>query len=91
MILGVVGSILGAAIAVVIVWNINPIHEFMGRAFHITIWDPKIYYFSEIPHHVNPVSALIFMAGGVVFATLGALVPSIRAAFIDPVNALRYE
>ena len=90
-ILGVVGALLGAILAHLVVWNINPLHEFIGEKFHLVIWDPEVYYFNEIPNHVNPLFAAIVMACGVGFAIVGALIPSIRAAFINPVTALRYE
>lgn len=89
--LGVVGVAIGAALACTIVWNINPIHHFLGEEFGIVIWDPKVYIFDEVPHTVNPYFAAIIMVAGVLFAIVGALIPAIRAATIDPVTALRYE
>lgn len=89
--LGLVGVILGSILAHLIVWNINPIHHFLGEEFGIVIWDPKVYIFDEVPHTVNPLFAGIVMAAGVLFAIVGALIPAIRAATIDPVTALRYE
>jgi len=91
MILGILGVILGAVLAHLIVWNINPIHEFLGEQFGMVIWDPKIYMFDEVPSVVPRTTALIVMGAGVVFAVLGALIPALRAAMIDPVSALRYE
>jgi lipoprotein-releasing system permease protein len=73
------------------VWNINPIHEWLGRAFGLSLWDPKVYYFSEIPRHVEPVKAMIVVIGAVVFSVIGALVPALRAASYDPVKSLRFE
>lgn len=90
-IIGILGALLGAGIAYTIVWNINPIHEFIGEVTHTYIWDPKVYYFDQLPSEVNGWNALIIMAGGVTFAIMGALVPSILAARVDPVTALRYE
>src|SRR5207245_840798 len=55
--IGVVGAVLGVCGAYLIVLNINPIHEWMGRAMGIQIWSPKIYYFTQIPNQVNPVRA----------------------------------
>ncbi len=91
LIIGIIGAVLGGLIAYSIVWNINPIHEFIGRATGTYIWDPKVYYFNKLPNTVNPVNALIIMGGGMLFAVLGALIPAIRAAFVDPVASLRYE
>ncbi len=89
--IGVVGGILGGITAFLIVHNINPIHEWMGRALHITIWDPRIYYFIVIPNQVNPMHAAIVMAGFVLSCAIGALVPAVRAAMLHPVRALRFE
>lgn len=89
--IGVIGSALGILIACGIVWNINEIHAWMGRALGLTIWDPRIYYFTEIPHDVNPARAAMVFAGGMFFSVLGAVVPALRAASMDPVRALRFE
>ena len=91
LIIGLVGSLLGGLLSYTIVRNINPIHEWLGSAFNVVVWDPKVYYFSEIPNKVDPTTMAIVLAGGVLASALGALVPSLRAAFMDPVRALRYE
>lgn len=90
-ILGVVGVLLGGLIAYVIVTNINPIHEFIGEVTGTYIWDPKAYYFNTLPNRIDPYEATAIMASGILFAVVGAMIPAIRAAFIDPVQALRFE
>lgn len=89
--IGVVGSVVGGILAYVIVTNINPIHEWMGSALGIYIWDPSVYYFTEIPNKVDPAQAAMVLIGGVVFSVFGAMLPAIRAAWMDPVKALRFE
>ncbi len=89
--IGVVGSIFGLALAYTIVYNINTIHDWMGRALGISIWDPAVYYFTEIPSDVNHLHAAIIGLGGVLASTLGALWPALRAARMNPVKALRFE
>jgi len=89
--IGVVGALFGGLLAYTIVWNINPIHEWLGSALGIKVWDPAVYYFTEIPNTVETPKAAIVLIGGVLSSLLGALVPAVRAASMDPVRALRFE
>lgn len=89
--IGIVGSTLGGVLAYSIVLNINAIHEWLSNALGIVIWDPAVYYFTEIPARVEPLHATYVLAGGVVSCAVGAIVPALRAAFMDPVKALRFE
>jgi len=91
LVIGVVGSLLGLALAYAIVLNINPIHDWLGRQLGIVIWDPRIYYFVKIPSRVEPDKALIVLVGGILSCAVGAAWPAIRAATMHPVRALRFE
>jgi len=89
--IGVLGAALGLGVSYLIISNINPIHEWMGMAMGIQIWDPRIYYFTTIPTDLNTVKAALVCTGGVLSSVLGALWPALRAARMDPVKALRFE
>lgn len=91
LVIGAVGVAIGLAIAYAIVVNINPIHEWMGSALGISVWDPRTYYFAEIPSKVVPARAAIVAGSGLFFSVLGALLPAARAALMHPVKALRFE
>jgi lipoprotein-releasing system permease protein len=91
LIIGLIGSVLGVALATLIVTNINPIHEWLGRALNIYVWDPRVYYFTQIPSKIDPQRALVVFASGLGFSLLGAIIPAARAAAMKPVTALRFE
>jgi lipoprotein-releasing system permease protein len=91
VIIGIVGAVCGLAAGTAIVWNINPIHEWLGRAMGIQVWDPSVYYLPEIPSKVRPDVLAKVGICALVLSVLGALVPAVRAANMDPVRALRFE
>jgi len=91
LLIGVVGSIAGGALAHAVVWNINPIHTWMGKVLGIVIWDPRFYYFANIPNEVDPGRAALVMSLAAICAVVGAFIPAARAAWMDPVTALRFE
>jgi lipoprotein-releasing system permease protein len=89
--IGVVGAGAGFTIAYFFVRYINELHAWLGRAMGIVIWDPETYEFDKIPNHMNPRTAACIVAVAILSALLGALFPAIRAANMNPVEALRYE
>jgi lipoprotein-releasing system permease protein len=89
--IGIVGATLGGLAAILIVTNINPIHEWLGRQFGMVVWDPAVYYFTTIPNRIDPLRATIVLVGGLLSSVFGALVPALKAAYMDPVRSLRFE
>ncbi len=91
MLLGIVGSGMGAVIGIVFVWNINTIKVWVERASGAEVFDPTIYYFQEIPTIIDPFTVMWIVGGAMLIATLASVLPAIRAACMHPVEALRYE
>lgn len=89
--IGLVGAVLGTTAGYLIVTNINAIHEWLGKTFGLLIWDPRVYYFTEIPREVEPAKAAIVFIAGVLTCLFGAAWPAWRAANMRPVQALRFE
>lgn len=89
--IGLVGAGLGFLAAYLITRYINEIHTWMGRALGMQIWDPRVYLFDKIPNHMNPRETAIILACAVVSAVMGAIIPALRAARMNPVDALRWE
>jgi ABC-type lipoprotein release transport system permease subunit len=83
VLVGAITFVASAAVAALIVRA----HYFGG----FVMWNPEVYYFTEIPNQVDWQRALGTMFLAVLFSTLGAAIPAGRAADSDPVKALRYE
>jgi lipoprotein-releasing system permease protein len=89
--IGVVGTVIGFALGIVITRNLEAIREFLQNMLHVELFSAEFYFFTRIPARIDPreVAAVVLMALALSF--LATLYPSWRAARLDPVEALRYE
>jgi lipoprotein-releasing system permease protein len=55
------------------------------------VFDPTVYYFDSIPTIIHPFTIVWVSIGAVLIAIMASVLPSIRAARMHPVEALRYE
>ncbi|HRK31941.1 MAG TPA: FtsX-like permease family protein [Tepidisphaeraceae bacterium] len=89
--IGLTGAVLGTLAGYLIVKNINWLHEMMGTLMGVKIWDAEAYAFDTIPNTLNPNEMIVIFCVAVIASVIGALVPAIRAARLNPVEALRWE
>jgi lipoprotein-releasing system permease protein len=95
--IGIVGAGLGLLFGYLIVHNINEIHGWMGTITEkllrerVQIWNPEVYAFDTIPNTMDPTEVGVILVVAMISAVLGALVPAVRAARMQPVEALRWE
>ncbi|HEX9348892.1 MAG TPA: FtsX-like permease family protein [Gemmatimonadales bacterium] len=81
--IGLVGTALGAVLGMIVGAMVN--------RGHLIPIDPSIYFIDHLPVLNNPLDALAVIGASLVIATLAPLYPSMQAARLDPVNAIRYE
>ncbi len=89
--LGIVGSGAGAVLGLLFVRYINVIAALIEKITGREVFDPTVYYFTEIPTIIHPFTILWVVVGAILIAVLASVLPSIRAARMHPVEALRYE
>ncbi len=89
--IGVVGTLAGLGLGLVITNNLEAIRQFLQGVLHVNLFSAEIYFFTRIPAHIDSgeVTAVVLMALALSF--LATLYPSWRAARLDPVEGLRYE
>jgi lipoprotein-releasing system permease protein len=89
--IGLIGSIVGTAGGYLLVRNINPVHDWIGRTFGFVVWNRETFMFAQIPNEVKPATVAWIVGGAVLSGIVGALAPALLAARKQPVEALRYE
>ncbi|TWU16908.1 ABC transporter permease [Allorhodopirellula heiligendammensis] len=91
LLLGIVGSGVGLLGGILFVEHINEIAGVIEKITGQEVFDPTVYYFTEIPTILNPFTLAWVMAGAVAIATTASVLPAMRAARMHPVTALRFE
>lgn len=91
LLLGLVGSGVGLVLGLVLVEHINDFAAFLGQIMGRPVFDPSIYYFYRIPTIVDPWTIGWIVFGALAIAVLASVLPALRAALLQPVEALRYE
>lgn len=91
VLLGTVGAGVGLLAGLLFVWKINEIARVVEFVTGREVFDPTVYYFDKIPTIVHPSMLVWVSVGSVLIAVLASVLPSIRAARMHPVEALRYE
>ena len=91
LLLGFVGSGAGLVGGLLFVDNINTIAGFVEVITGQEVFDPTVYYFTEIPTIIHPFTLVWVMLGAMGIAVLASVLPALRAARMHPVKALRFE
>jgi lipoprotein-releasing system permease protein len=89
--IGIVGTLAGLLIGVLVCANIERLREFIGWITDTELFSPELYYLSQLPAEMDTGETVSVVIMALVLAVLATIYPSWRASRLDPVEALRYE
>lgn len=88
--IGLVGSVLGTVLGLLIAANVNAIKDFLARPpLNIEVFSAEIYRFKDIPTRMEPEWIGGVALGAFLLATLAGAISAAAAARLDPVRCLK--
>ncbi|MDG1388288.1 MAG: lipoprotein-releasing ABC transporter permease subunit [Halioglobus sp.] len=89
--LATVGISIGAALGVLLATNISAITIFLEDLLGVKLFDPSVYFISELPSVLLWSDVIAVVAASLVLSLFATLYPAWRAARVAPAEVLRYE
>ena len=89
--IGVVGTVVGFILALIICLNIESIRRFVSWLTNTELFSPELYFLSKLPADLDGGETMAVVVMALALSLLATLYPAWRAARLDPVEALRYE
>ncbi len=89
--IGIVGTLIGVVLGVLLALNVDVVVPFLERTFHIQFLSKEVYYISELPSDLQQADVTSIAVVSLLLSLLATLYPSWRASRINPAEALRYE
>ena len=90
-IIGFLATITGVIIGVLFSYYIEDIRVLITSIFDIRLFPEEIYFLSQMPSEINLGYIFIISFFSLVITFLATIFPSLSAAKLDPVKALKYE
>ena len=89
--IGFLATATGVSIGVLFSFYIEEIRILITTLFNIELFPEEIYFLSKIPAEINFKYILIVSAFSLVITFFATIFPSLAAAKLDPIKALKYE
>jgi len=88
---GIIGTLSGVALGLVVAFNVDVIVPFIERLLHVSFLPSSVYLISRMPSDPQSADIVPIVVISLVLSFLATLYPSWRASRVQPAEALRYE
>ena len=89
--IGLFATITGVLIGVLFSYFIEEIRIFITSVFNINLFPEEIYFLSQMPSEINLTYITIISFFSLLITFLATIFPSLSAANLNPIKALKYE
>ena len=89
--IGVVGTFIGTALGTLFAYNIENIRHFLENIFGLNLFNPTIYFLSQLPSKVFISDVILISSMSILLSFLATLYPAHKASLTSPAEILRYE
>ena len=89
--IGIIGTLIGAAVGILIALNIDSIIPFIENLFKVQFLAKDVYYISDLPSTLDWNDVITIVVMSFMLSLLATLYPSYKASTLNPAEALRYE
>lgn len=88
---GTIGSVIGSTAGFLIIHFRQNIIDLASKISGQDLFPKRFYFFDALPAEIVPQDVAFIVICSIVLCTAGALLPALRAAKLQPSEALRYE
>ncbi len=90
-IIGIFGTSFGAVFGVVIAHNVDAVRLFLNKTFGLNLFPVSVFNMPALPSDVSYSLVVILCIATIMLTLLASIYPAIRAAKIDPAEALKHD
>jgi lipoprotein-releasing system permease protein len=91
VLIGLAGTLAGAALGIVLAFNVEAIVRGIESLFGVQFMDAKVYFMTDLPAYVEWVDVARVCGVAFVLCAFATLYPAWRASRTQPAEALRHE